>query len=91
VNIAEKIFGGDIGAMKGKTTRQRPVPVKDDLVEILPELLDQHGDRTYCIDLMYVKGMPMMTGIDKSIRFQGLVPMDSQLAPELYRALDVIL
>jgi hypothetical protein len=91
VNIAEKIFGGNIGVMKGKTTRRRPVPVKDDLVEIPPELLDQHGDLTYCIDIMYVNGMPMMTGIDKSIQFRGLVPMDSRLAPELYRALDIIL
>ncbi len=91
VNIAEKIFGGDIGAMKGKTTRRRPVPLKDDLVKIPQELLDQHRDLTYCIDLMYVNGMPMMTGIDKSIRFRGLVPMESRQAAELYRALDVIL
>jgi hypothetical protein len=42
VNIAEKIFEGNIGALKGKTTRQRPLPVKDDLVEIPPGLLDQH-------------------------------------------------
>jgi hypothetical protein len=42
VNIAEKIFGGDIGTLKGKSTRNRPTPVKDDLVEIPPELLERH-------------------------------------------------
>jgi hypothetical protein len=42
VNIAEKIFGGDTGTLKGKSTRRRPTPVKDDLVEIPPELLEQH-------------------------------------------------
>jgi hypothetical protein len=92
VNVTEKIFGGDIGALKGKTTRRRPVPVQDDEVEISPEMLDPPDpDLTYCMDIMYVNGMPMMTGIDKTIRFRGLVPMHSRVAAELYRALDEIL
>jgi hypothetical protein len=91
VNIAKKICGGNIGALKGKSTRGRPTPVKYDLVEIPPELLEQHQDRTYCMNIMYVNGMPMMTGIDQSIRFPGLVPLASQVVPELYQALDIIL
>jgi hypothetical protein len=43
------------------------------------------------MDIMYVNGMPMMTGIDRSIRFRSLVPQTSRVALELYRALDVIL
>jgi hypothetical protein len=58
VNIAEKIFGGEIGTLKGKSTRRRPTPVKDDLVEIPPELLEQHQDLTFCMDIMYINGMP---------------------------------
>jgi hypothetical protein len=61
VNIAEKMFGGDIGALKDKSTRSRPTPVKDDLVEIPPELLEQHQDLTYCMEIIYVNIMPMMT------------------------------
>jgi hypothetical protein len=91
VNIAEKIFGGDIGALKGKSTRSRPTTVKDDLVEISPELLEQHQELTYCMDIMYVNGMPMMTGIDQSIRFRGLIPLTSQVASEIYQALEIIL
>jgi hypothetical protein len=91
VNIAEKIFGGNIGALKGKSIRNRPTPVKDDLVEIPPELLKKHQDLTYCMDIMYVNGLPMMTGIDRIIRFRGLVPLTSHVASELYQALDVIL
>jgi hypothetical protein len=52
VNIAEKIFGGDIGALKGKSTRNRPKPVKDNLVEKPPELLEKHQDLTYCMDII---------------------------------------
>ena len=43
------------------------------------------------MDIMYVNGMPMLTGIDRSIRFRGLVPLASRVASELYNALDVIL
>ena len=90
VNIAEKIFGADVGALKGKTTRRRPTPVKDDLVEIPPEIIEQHHDLVFCMDIMYVNGMPMLTGIDRSIRFRSLVPLPSRTAPELYKGLDDI-
>jgi len=90
VNLAEKIFGADIGALKGKTTRRRPTPVKTDLVEIPPELIKQHHDLTYCMDVMYVNGMPMLTGIDRSIRFRALIPLSSRTASELYRGTDEI-
>jgi hypothetical protein len=77
--------------LKGKTTRRRPTPVREDLVEIPPEMLDQHQDLTYCMDIMFVNGMPMMTGIDRSIRFRSLVPLTSRVVSEMFCALDVIL
>ena len=43
------------------------------------------------IDLMFVNGLPMLTSIDTSIKFRSLVPLKSQTAKELYKALDVVL
>jgi hypothetical protein len=63
VNIAKKIFGGDIGTLKGKSTRHRPTPVIEDLMDIPPELLERQQNLTYCMDMMYVNGMPMLIGI----------------------------
>ena len=40
---------------------------------------------------MYVNGMPILTGIDRSIRFRSLVPLDNRTAPELYKRLDKVL
>jgi hypothetical protein len=54
VNIAEKIFDADIGALNGKNTRSRLTPVKDDLVDIPLELLEQHQDLILCMDNMYL-------------------------------------
>ena len=38
VNIAEKIFGPDIGTLKGKSVQRPPKPVKEDLVDVPPKI-----------------------------------------------------
>jgi len=42
------------------------------------------------MDLMFVNGMPMFTGIDQSVRFRSLVPIDDRTAETLYKALDQV-
>jgi hypothetical protein len=40
IDIAQAIFGPDIGVIKGKTTPHRPTPVVADYVDIPEEILD---------------------------------------------------
>ena len=67
VNIAEKIYGAEIGALKGKTNQKRPKPGKNDLVEVPPEHIEQQLELIYCMYVMYVNIMLMPTGIDRRI------------------------
>ena len=74
IEVAEKIWGPDIGILRGRTTRRRPPVIRgeEDRIEIPPELKMHQQDLELCIDLMYINSMGMMTGIDKSIIFRSL-------------------
>ena len=90
VTLAKKIYGPDPSNLKGKSTRVQPPSVIDEEIE-LPEELAGRDDLTLCMDIMFVWGIPFLTTIDKTIRFRATIPLNSQKAKEVYKALDSIL
>ena len=67
--IAEKNFGPDIGALKGKTTRDKPALVVNDQIEIPHELIATQRKVTLCIDGMEVNGLVFLTTISKNLYY----------------------
>ena len=60
VVIANKLFGPDIGALKGKTTRRNP-PIVDSPVSVdITPILKFYWEVTLCVDLMYVNKIPLL-------------------------------
>ena len=43
------------------------------------------------MDIMFVNGLPMLTCIDRSIRFRSLITMENRTKPTIYKALDKVL
>ena len=69
VNIAEKIFRPSMSSLKGKSTRRTPKPVRADVIEIPPKLIEQHRLIEPCMDTMFINQEGMLTSIDHTVKF----------------------
>ena len=83
INNAEKIWGKDVLGLKGKSVRTTPKPVIEDIVEIPREIYDNHPDLVLEIDVSFVNGLPMLTGIDTTIKCRNFEALRCQRTDEL--------
>ena len=91
VNNAEAIFGPAMSTLKGKTTRSTPKPVLRDEIDLPKEIKDINHELDLCMDIMFVNELPMLTTIDTTIKFCGLIPLQSRTHEEIFSALDQVL
>ena len=91
VVIAEAIFGPAMSTLKGMTTRTKPKPIQKDEIDLPLEIKNLPKELELCIDIMYVNELPMLTSIDKTIKYRGLVPLSTRTQDDIFDALDQIL
>jgi hypothetical protein len=89
--ISEKIFGPDIGTLKGKSTRHRPAPVVHEYVDIPNELITAQENITLCIDVMHVNGNPFLTTISRNIMYRTAQFLKSQTTETYKESLNAII
>jgi hypothetical protein len=58
VDIALKIWGKNIAALKGKTTQHKPNPVARDIVKVPTKLLKLHKEVFLTVDIFFVNKIP---------------------------------
>ena len=88
VKVAEKIYGKDISTLKGKSTRTKPVPKVNDVIEIPKALLRKHQNVKLCADIMYIQNMPFLTTISKNIAYRTIQWIPDKTTETLMSAFD---
>ena len=78
IKAAEYIFGQDIGALKGKTTRRRP-PIVDSPVTPVPQsILEKYRRVTICVEVLHVNKIAMLaSSVSRDIHFGTIEAMPS--------------
>ena len=90
IKICEKIFGPDIYALKGKTTRRAPKVVVNDYVEVPRELIDAHKYVTLCMDIMFIDTVPFLVTVSKYIKYITVRHIKGRSDGEILEALDFV-
>jgi hypothetical protein len=91
VNNAKKIFGTGMLSLRGKSTRSKSTPVREDSIEIPEELILQNRKIDLCIDIMYVNKCGFMTTINQTIQLRSALSIENCTHEEYYRVLDTVL
>lgn len=88
VNDAENavaIWGKNIAALKGKTTRSKPSPVAADFIKIPPELLKIKKDVFLTADIFFVNKIPFLLTLSRNICLTTVRDLESRKAEVIFQ------
>ena len=86
VDVAHAIWGKDIAALKGKTTRRKPIPVADSVMNVPRELKKLHKNVTLAVDLFFVNGIAFFISHSRKICFTASTHLKNRKVASLWEA-----
>ena len=69
LTAASRIYGRDLGAVRGKTKRTQPNPAVANYVEVPAQIRDLHSTVDISGDIMFINGIPFFLTSSRHIRF----------------------
>ena len=75
IDIAEQIVGKDINTLKGKTVRNKPIPVIQDYIKVPKEIKEIHHNIELCVDIMYIQKIIFLVTVSKKIKYITIDPI----------------
>jgi hypothetical protein len=71
IRRALHIYGPEVSTLKGRTTRQKPLPVPVSVFTPIPKsILDHHQHITLAVDFFYVNGIAFLHSISHNYKFR---------------------
>ena len=78
VERAEAMWGPDVGLIKGKTKRRKPVLPAQDTANVPDALLQKNREIDLCIDTLFVNRIPFLTSVSKKLTFRTADPLPNK-------------
>ena len=86
VNFPLNIWGKNITALKGKTTRSKPNTVARDSVKIPMDLLKLHKGVFLTLDIFFVNKIPFLLNLSQRICFTAVNHLENRTVPQIFAA-----
>ena len=84
VDVALKIWGKNIAALKVKTTWSKPNPVARYSVKIPVDLLNLHKEVFLTLDIFFVKNIPLFLTISRKFFFTAVNYLANLTVPQIF-------
>jgi hypothetical protein len=86
VDVALKIWGKNIAALKGKTTRKKPDPVARDMAKVPMNLLQLHKEVFMTLDVFFVNSVPFFLTLSRKTCFTAVTQLANRTVPQIFKA-----
>jgi hypothetical protein len=86
IYVAREIWGKNIAALKGKTTRRKSIPVARDYVKLPMELMKLHKDVFLTTDIFFVNKIPFFLTLSQKICFTAVNHLVDRTVPQIFKA-----
>jgi hypothetical protein len=83
IDVVTKIWGKNIAALKGKTTRSKTHPVARYYVKVPKELLKLHKEVFLATDIFFVNKIPFFLTLSRKICFTAVNPLAYRTVPQI--------
>jgi hypothetical protein len=86
IDVARKILGKNIAALKGKTTRSKSIPVARDYAKVPMELMKLHKELFLKTFIFCVNKIPFFLTLSQKICFTAVNHLADCMVPHIFKA-----
>jgi hypothetical protein len=86
IDVARKIWGKNIAALKGKITLSKSIPVARDYVKVPMELMKLDKEVFLTTDIFFVNKIPFFLTLSRKICFTSVNHLEDRTVPQIFKA-----